>query len=88
MFSATAMPSSSALCASIGPGITSPIAQMPATFGPEIVIDLDLAALVGLEAGLVEVEAFGVGAPADRDEDDVGLERLRRAALGRLDGQV
>ncbi len=31
MFSATAMPSSSALCASIGPGTTSPIAQMPGT---------------------------------------------------------
>ena len=31
MFSATAMPSSSALCASIGPGITSPIAQTPGT---------------------------------------------------------
>ena len=31
IFSATAIPSSSALWASIGPGITSPIAQMPGT---------------------------------------------------------
>jgi hypothetical protein len=56
IFSAQAMPSSSALCASIGPGITSPIAQMPGTGVRKSVIGLDLAALVDREPRLVEAE--------------------------------
>ena len=55
--------------------------------GAEVVVGLDLAALVDLEPRLVEAEALGVGPAADRDEDDVGLDRLGRAALGRLDRQ-
>ena len=39
------------------------------------------------EAGLVEGEPFGVRPAADRDEHDVGLDRLGRAARGGLDGQ-
>ena len=81
------MPSSSALWASIGPGMTSPIAQMPGTDGPEVVVDLDLAALVDREAGLVEREAVGVRPAADRDQHHIRLDRLGRAALGGLDGQ-
>ena len=55
--------------------------------GAEIVVGLDLAALVGLKPGLVEREAVGVGLAADRDEDDVGFDRLGRAAGGGLDGR-
>ena len=44
--------------------------------GAEFVVGLDLAALVGLEPGLVEREAVGVGLAADRDEDDVGFDGL------------
>ena len=55
--------------------------------GAELVVGLDLAALVGLQPGLVEAEAFGVGPAADRDQHDVGLDRLGRAALRGLDGQ-
>ena len=48
-------------------------------------IDDDAAALVALDAGLVEAEALGVGHAADGDQHHVGFDRLRRAALGRLD---
>ena len=67
--------------------MTSPIAQMPGDLGAEVVVGLDLAALVDLEAGLVEAEAVGVGPAADRDQHDVGLDRLGRAARGGLDRQ-
>ena len=53
--------------------------------GGEVRVDDDAAALVLLHAGLVEAEAFGVGHAADGDEHDVGLDRLRGAACGRLD---
>ena len=86
IFSATAMPSSSALCASIGPGMTSPIAQMPGDGGAEIMVDLDLAALVELEPGRVEPETLGVRPAADRDQHGIGVDRLGGAAGGRLDG--
>ncbi len=48
--------------------------------GLEMVIDDDAAALVLLDAERFEAEAFGVGHAADRDQHDIGLDRLRRAA--------
>src|SRR6185295_13921034 len=51
-------------------------------------VGLDLATRVDLKARLVEPEAVGVGLAADRHEDDVGFQRLRRAALGRLHRQA
>ena len=51
----------------------------------ELVVGFDLPAFVGLETGLVEAEAFGVGAAANGDEHDVGLDRLGRAASSGLD---
>ena len=86
MFSATAMPSSSALWAALG---RDHVADRPDArhLGAEFVVGLDLAALVGLQARLVEREAFGVGLAPDRDEDDVGFDGLGSAARGRLDCQ-
>ena len=55
--------------------------------GAEIVVGLDLAALVDLKAGLVEAEPVGVGPAADRDQHAIGLDRLGRAAVGGLDRQ-
>ena len=59
MRSATATPSSSALCASIGPRTTSPIAQTFGEVGPAVVVDVD-------EAALVELQADGLGARGRR----------------------
>ena len=58
---------------------------MPGTLVAKYGIDLDAAALVALDAGLVEPEPFGVGHAADRDQHHVGVDRLGLAALGRLD---
>ena len=44
--------------------------------GREVMINLDLAALVNGEAGAIEREALGVRATADRHEDRIGLERF------------
>ena len=55
--------------------------------GREVVIGLDLAALVGREADLVEAEAVGVRPAADRHQHAIGLDRLGVAARGGLDGQ-
>ena len=49
-----------------------------------MIVDGDAAALVARDAGGFEAEAVGVGAPADGDEDDVGVEALRRPAGGRV----
>ena len=46
-------------------------------FGPVFAVDDQAAAVVGFQAHGVEVEARGVGAAADGDEDDVGVELLR-----------
>ena len=54
--------------------------------GAEMRIDDDAAAIVLLHAGGFEAEAFGVGHAPDRDQHDIGFERLRcAAARGRLD---
>jgi len=53
--------------------------------GLEMVIDLDAAALVRLDAELREAEILRVGDAADRDEHDIGFDRLRIAALRGLD---
>ena len=47
-------------------------------------IDDDAAAIVALNAGSFETEPFGVRHAADRDQDDVGLDRLgaRRPSTG------
>ena len=88
IFSATAMPSSSALWASIGPGndvADRPDARRPrcGSHGRSRPGPLG----VDLEPRLVEAEPVGVRPPPDRDQHDIGFDRLRRAALGRLDGQ-
>jgi hypothetical protein len=53
--------------------------------GAELVIDLDLPALVQFQPDPVEAETFGVRAAADRDQYAVGLEGLARAAGGGLE---
>jgi hypothetical protein len=64
--------------------MTSPIAQMPGT-----VVRKSWSVSIWprwlARAGLVEAEAVGVGAAADRDEHGVGLDRLGGAAGGGLD---
>ena len=77
MISATATPSSSALCASIGPAIDVADGVDAGDVGAEMRIDDDAAAIVLLHAGGFEAEPFGVRHAADRDQHDVGLERLR-----------
>jgi len=42
--------------------------------GAVLRVDDDAATLVELEADVLEAEATGVGATADRDEDDVSVE--------------
>ena len=56
--------------------------------GREMRVDDDAAALSLVDAGLFEPEALGVGHAADRDQHDVGLDRLGRAAGGRLDRRL
>jgi hypothetical protein len=48
--------------------------------GAVLRVDDDAAALVELEADVLEAEALGVRAAADGDEDDVGFE-LERGLL-------
>ena len=55
--------------------------------GLPVVVDFDEAALVHLDADLVEAEVGGVGLAADGDEADVGVEGLLLAALGGFDGE-
>ena len=52
-----------------------------------MLVDLDHAAIVALDPDLIEAEAVGVGAPADRDQDHVGLDLLDIAAFDRLDAE-
>ncbi len=61
---------------------------MPSTLVAKCSSIYDAAALVERDAGLLEAEAFGVGPAADGDQHDVGLDRLGRAARGRLDGDL
>ena len=56
--------------------LQSPIAQMPLDVGAQLVVDRDVAARVGLDAGVVEAEIVGVGPPADREQQ----MRARRSA--------
>ena len=65
----------------------SPIAQIDGDGGAEVMVGVDLAALVERQPDLVEAKAVGVGPAADRDEHRVGLDRRGFAALGRLDRQ-
>src|ERR1700736_4312514 len=53
--------------------------------GLEIMIHHDAAALVGRDAARLEAEPGRVGHAADRDQHHVRLDRLGRAARGRLD---
>ena len=48
--------------------LQSPSAQMPGTLVLQAVVDGDVAALVGRDAGRVEAEIVGVRAPADREQ--------------------
>ena len=45
-------------------------------------VGFDLALLVGGQPDLVEAEIVGVRTAPDRDEDDIGLDGRRLAALG------
>ena len=56
--------------------LQSPSAQMPGHVRAQLVVDLDVAALVGRDAGLIKAEIVGVGLPAD-GEQDVRSRRLR-----------
>ena len=88
MVSATAMPSSSALWASIGPAMASPMRVDAGDGGLPAGVDLDLAARAEDDAELVEAEALGVGAAAGGDEDHVGVERLLAVVLAELVGDA
>ena len=55
--------------------------------GAEIMIGLDLTALVRGQPRLVEREAVGVRTAADRNEDDIGFERFGVASRGGLERQ-
>lgn len=43
-------------------------------FGAIFLIDDNATALVGLDSDIFEAEAGGIGAAADSDEDDIGVE--------------
>ena len=81
IFSATAMPSSSALWASIGPGITSPMAQMPGTLVRKSWSVSIWPRCWSSSPALSSAEPLRVGPAADRDEHDVGFDRLGRSAF-------
>ncbi len=53
--------------------------------GAEMLVDEHPAAIVFLHADRLETKPVGVWHTADSDQHDVGIERLRRAAGGRLD---
>ena len=52
--------------------------------GDEMRVDLDATAVIERDAGLLQAEAFGVGHAPDTNENDIGFNRLGRAASGRL----
>ena len=56
--------------------------------GAEVAVGLDPASIVQPHAHLLQAQPFRVGLPSDRDQDGVALDRLRRTALGRLDGHL
>ncbi len=76
MRSATATPSSSALCASIGPRTTSPIAQTPGRLVRQSLVHRDEAALVELQADAFGVQPVGIRHPADGDDEPVAFQCL------------
>ncbi len=61
---------------------------MPATLVAKLPVDGDAALFVELHAGLLQAEAFDIGRAADRDQDHVGNDAFRGAALGGLDGKL
>ena len=50
----------------------------------EMLINLDKATFVGFNACRFQPEPFGLGAAADREEDDIAFQRFGIAALGRF----
>src|SRR6185312_1029344 len=50
--------------------------------GPRKAVDLDLAALAELDAGLLDMQHLGVGGAADRQHDLVGLDDVALVGLG------
>jgi hypothetical protein len=71
MSSATAMPSSEALCASIGPRTQSPTAQTPGAEVREFSSTSIWPRSVRAHAGVVRQQAFGMGLAADADQQPV-----------------
>ena len=53
--------------------------------GLEMIVHIDAAALIERDTGLFQAETFNVRHAPDADENDIGLDRFRRAAFGRLD---
>ena len=67
--SAQAIPSSSALWASIGPSIRSPIAEIGRDIGPEMSVHRHFAGLgIDRYTDLGKPQALRVRSPADRDQ--------------------
>ena len=60
--------------------LQSPSAQMPEHAGPKLIVDLDVAARVDLDPGLVEAEVVGVRPAPDREQhvraDHLAIARL------------
>ncbi len=52
--------------------------------GRIVVINNDASAFIQLDAELLETQPLGVRHSADRDQNDIGLDRFGRAALRRL----
>ena len=50
-----------------------------------MLVDLDAAAIVERDAGLLQAEAFGVGHAANANQNHVGLEGFRSTTGGGLD---
>ena len=61
------------------------MAQTAGDIGRIVVINNDAPALVQFDAKLLEPQPLGVRHPADRNQNDIGLDRFSRAALRRLD---
>ena len=53
--------------------------------GREMMIGDNAAAIVERDAGFLEAETFRVRHAADRDQRNIGFDRFRCAASGRLD---
>jgi hypothetical protein len=84
MTSATAMPSSSALWASIGPSMHVADGVDAGHAGRPVAIGLDLAAIGHLHAQRLQAQPVGVGPPPGRHQHHVGVDLCSLSSLRSL----